>query len=213
MGGGLVESQVRAGADAQGLRLIETFALGSPRLGLHRARMERGAAALGWSFDGGAFERAVMQADPDRGARLRLTLGAAGVFDVEQSALVSRPAPWRLALAATPLYSLDPWLAIKTTNRALYDAAGAAMPLGIDEVVFQNERGEVCDGTITTLFFDRGQGMRTPPLTCGVLPGVLRAEIGCAEQVLLARDLPDVRLWVGNSLRGLMPAVWVGDAV
>jgi 4-amino-4-deoxychorismate lyase len=50
--------------------------------------------------------------------------------------------------------------------------------------------------------------MRTPPLTCGLLPGVLRAELGLPEEVLMAADLPHVRRWVGNSLRGLIPAVW-----
>jgi 4-amino-4-deoxychorismate lyase len=76
----------------------------------------------------------------------------------------------------------------------------------LDDVIFLNERGEVCEGTITTVFFDKGQGMRTPPLTCGVLPGVLRAEMAVGEEVLLAEDLPKVRLWLGNALRGLNPA-------
>ena len=49
--------------------------------------------------------------------------------------------------------------------------------------------------------------MRTPPLSCGLLPGVLRAELGCPEEVLRAEDLPKTRLWVGNALRGLIPAV------
>jgi 4-amino-4-deoxychorismate lyase len=77
---------------------------------------------------------------------------------------------------------------------------------GLDEVIFLNERGEVCEGTISTVFFDKGQGMRTPPLTCGVLPGVLRAEMAVGEEVLLAEDLPKTRLWLGNALRGLIPA-------
>ena len=52
--------------------------------------------------------------------------------------------------------------------------------------------------------------MRTPPLSSGLLPGVLRAEFACPEEVLRAEDLSGVRLWVGNALRGLIPAVWVG---
>jgi branched-subunit amino acid aminotransferase/4-amino-4-deoxychorismate lyase len=119
------------------------------------------------------------------------------------------PQVWRLGLAGMRLQSDDPWLTLKTTRRPAYDAARAALPTGLDEVIFLNERGEVCDGTITTLFYDRGQGLRTPPLACGLLPGVLRAELALPEEVLLARDLPRVRLWVGNSLRGLIPAVWV----
>ena len=51
--------------------------------------------------------------------------------------------------------------------------------------------------------------MRTPPLACGLLPGVLRASLACPEEVLLARDLPHVRLWLGNALRGLRPARFI----
>ena len=99
---------------------------------------------------------------------------------------------------------------MKSTRREAYDRARAALPEGLDELVFLNERDEVCDGSITTVFFDRGQGMRTPPLSCGLLPGVLRAELACPEEVLRAADLPKVRLWAGNALRGLIPAVWAG---
>ncbi|WP_430465094.1 aminotransferase class IV [Tabrizicola sp.] len=206
-----MESALRSGAGQPGLKLIETLRVGAPpsRLALHRARMARGAAALGWDFDALGFDRAV-EADPVAGLRLRLTLDRAGRFEVVQAPLPESPAEWRLALAGARLLSTDPWLGLKSTNRAAYDAARAHLPLGVEEVIFANERGEVCDGSITTLFFDRGQGMRTPPLSSGLLPGVLRAEMGCPEEVLMAADLPHVRLWVGNALRGLMGAVWVG---
>ena len=56
-----------------------------------------------------------------------------------------------------------------------------------------NERGEVCDGTITTVFARSGGGLVTPPLGCGLLPGVLRGEMlargECREAVLRAADL------------------------
>src|SRR5690606_16981568 len=106
------------------------------------------------------------------------------------------------------------WLQVKSSRRAAYDAARAALPPGLDEVVFLNERGEVCDGTITTLFFDAGGGLRTPPLSSGLLPGVLREEMlaqgRCREAVLHAADLGRVQLWLGNSLRGLVRADWAG---
>jgi len=128
--------------------------------------------------------------------------------------LPASPPEWRLGLADARLQSSDPWLRLKTTRRAVYDAARATMPGGFDELLLANERGEVCDGTITTLFFDRGGGLRTPPLSSGLLAGVLRAELlaegRCREEVLPVEDLPRVRLWIGNALRGLMPAVWRG---
>ena len=194
-------------------RLIETAlwdGAGFPRLPLHLARLAAGADALGFACDAGAVRATLMAAVGDAPARVRLTLGSAGDCDVTVAPLPPAKAEWRVGLAAERLASDDPWLRVKSTRRGAYDAARAALPAGLDEVVLCNERGEVCDGTITTVFFDRGAGMRTPPLSCGVLPGVLRAELAVPEEVLLARDLPQVRLWVGNALRGLIPAVWAG---
>lgn len=207
-----MESTLRAGAGEPGLRLIETMLWDGvcvPRLPLHLARMARGAAALGWEMPEGRIMGAL--AGVSGGPwRLRLTLGAGGDVALEVAAVPAPIACWRLGLAGVRLHSGDPWLQVKSTRRAVYDAARAAMAAGLDEVILANERGEVCDGSITTLFFDRGEGLRTPPLACGVLPGVLRAEMGCVEEVLRVEDLVRVRLWVGNSLRGLREAVWAG---
>ena len=208
-----MESALRSGAGAPGLKLIETLGFDGARLlrlPLHLARLQRSAALLGWGCDVVAVERALRAAMPDAPARMRLTLDAMGVVEVQAAALPPAKAEWRLGLAAARLASDDVWLGVKSTRRGVYDAARAGLAAGLDEVIFLNERGEVCDGTITTLFFDRGQGMRTPPLTCGLLPGVLRADLAVPEEVLLASDLPRVHLWVGNSLRGLMRAIWVG---
>ncbi|MBB4626490.1 MULTISPECIES: aminotransferase class IV family protein [Paracoccus] len=211
-----MESPLCAGSDDPGLRLIETVLWDGarcPRIEGHLARLAAGAQALGWPCDPQAA-RAALVAPAGQPARLRLTLDRAARIEVTRGPLPQSRPEWRLALAGTRLGSGDPWLRLKTTRRAQYDDARAALPEGIEEAIFLNERGEVCDGTITTVFFDRGQGMRTPPLSCGLLPGVLRAgmlaEGACREELLPAGDLPHVRLWVGNALRGLIPAVWAG---
>jgi len=202
-----VESALREGGRDPGLRLIETVfwdGRAAPRWPLHLARLQRSAALLGWDCPPAA------PAGPDHPARLRLTLDRAGRVAWDVHPLPPARAEWRVALAPGAVSSADPWLGIKSTRRSRYDSARAALPSGIDEVLFANERGEVTEGTITSIFFDRGQGMRTPPLTCGLLPGVLRAELACPEEVLRLEDLPHARLWVGNALRGLIPAVWTG---
>ncbi|WP_420899276.1 aminotransferase class IV [Fertoeibacter niger] len=210
-----MESALRGGGGEPGLRLIETLlwdGAAFPRLAGHVARLERSARLLGWPCaDPGPTLRAAAPSGP---ARLRLTLDAEGALEVTVAALPAALALWRVGLAGASLNSADPWLGLKTTRRAAYDAARAALPPGLDEVVFLNERGEVCDGTITTLFFDLGTGLCTPPLASGLLPGVLRADMlssGMArEAVLQGRDLPRARLWLGNALRGLAPAIWAG---
>ena len=200
-----MESALREGGGEPGLRLIETLlwdGAGVPRWPLHLARLRRSAGLLGWECPEVAPE------GPDHPARLRLTLDGQGRVEWMVAPLPPVKAKWRVGLAEERLRSDDPWLQVKSTRREVYDRARASLTEGLDEVLFLNERGEVCDGTITTVFFDRGQGMRTPPLSSGLLPGVLRAELGCAEEVLSAEDLSKVRLWVGNALRGLIPAMF-----
>jgi 4-amino-4-deoxychorismate lyase len=206
-----VESTLREGGRQPGLRLIETMlwdGAGFPRLSLHMARLTQGAGALGWAVPV-ADVRAALAGLAQVPLRVRLTLDAAGGVAVETATVPPAKQAWRLGLADRRLASGDPWLRIKSTNRGAYDAARRALPEELDELIFLNERGETCDGTITTVFFDRGQGLRTPPLSSGLLPGVLRADLACPEEVLMAEDLPRVRLWVGNALRGLIPADFI----
>jgi para-aminobenzoate synthetase/4-amino-4-deoxychorismate lyase len=48
-------------------------------------------------------------------------------------------------------------------------------PLGrLREVIFENEKGELTEGAISNIFLSQSGGLITPPLTCGVLPGVFR---------------------------------------
>lgn len=197
---------------APDLALIETALWDGrccPLLDRHLARLEVGAATLGWKLDPSLPTAFIgPQGTP---ARLRLLLGPQGMT-LETGAVPKPIALWRVGVATQRLASDDPWLRIKSTRRAAYDLARRTLPPDWDEAILLNERDEVCDGSITTVFFDRGAGMRTPPRSSGVLPGVLRAQMladGVIEEPLAASDLPHVRLWVGNALRGLSPAVLV----
>ncbi|MBL9074675.1 aminotransferase class IV family protein [Tabrizicola sp.] len=212
MGGGAVEGALREGGGEPGLKLIETVLWDGerfPRIMGHLDRLNRSRALLGWARPGVGFFWKCDLTLPKEPARVRLTVDASGKAEWQMAALPPPKAEWRVGLAAERLRSDDPWLRVKSTRREAYDRARAALPERLDEVLFLNERGEVCEGTITNVFFDRGQGLRTPPLSCGLLPGVLRADLACPEEVLMADDLPKVRLWVGNALRGLIPAVFI----
>lgn len=199
-------------AAPDGLLLIETFARREGRfvrLAGHLARLERTARAFGFRFDAAAIDRAldaVPGADP---LRVRLTLDRHGTPAVAAVPLAAGPAPWRLAVHDERLDPDDPWLRVKTSARLRYDRARAALPAGIDEWLFLNTRGEVCEGTITNLFLRRGGRLLTPPVGSGLLPGVLRADLlasGAREAVLRPEDLARGEILVGNSLRGLVVA-------
>ncbi len=200
-----------------GFEVIETFCWDGARfvrLAQHVARLERSCRRLGISFD---RMQLYVQLDalPDGGAlRVRVGVAEDGQVRVTHGPLAPAAKLWRVGLSADLLCSDDPWLTMKTTQRALYDRTRAALPEGIDEMLFCNENAEICEGTITSVFFDRGQGLCTPPLSCGVLPGVLRGDLlqrgACRESLLPQAELAHVKLWVGNSLRGLIAAKLVG---
>ena len=189
-------------------KIIETLGAhpgeGPRRLSAHLDRMGRTAAALGHPFDRGRAA-ALLDIMPDAPLRCRLTLDHAGVLELTTAPLGPTPPEWRVAIHPERLDANDPWLGHKTTRRALYDRARAELPEGVDEWLFLNRAGEVCEGTITNLFTE---GV-TPALACGLLPGVLRAEClgrGWREAVLHPGDLDQARVFMGNSLRGLIPA-------
>lgn len=200
--------------------LIETLGFlpgeGVVRLERHLARLGRSAGTFGIAFDATeARERVASLAKGDKPLRLRLLLNADGRLEATAAPFVptSPDAVWRLRMASARLSSGDALLAHKTTRRSVYAAARAEFaPSDADEVILLNERGEICEGTITSFFMEREDGkLVTPALACGLLAGVLRGELieagQCFEAVLTPANLARARaFYVGNSLRGLIRA-------
>ena len=81
--------------------------------------------------------------------------------------------------------------------------------IGAAEVVFIDEPGFVTEGSWSNIFVERDGQLLTPPLALGLLPGVLRAELidkgRAVESHLRLADL-ESGFFIGNSLRGLVPA-------
>ena len=80
---------------------------------------------------------------------------------------------------------------------------------GAREALFVREDGLVTEGCITSVFVERDGVLLTPPASLGLLPGILRAELLAAgrarEAELTLADLAN-GFFIGNALRGLMPA-------
>lgn len=199
-------------------RVIETLGwsvkTGAARLDRHLERMSDTCAALGILFRQDQLIALIDDLNADHDLRLRLTVDREGRGALEHWPLAATADHWRVAISETRLDSTDIWLGHKTTNRALYDQARAGLPAGIDELVFLNERGEVCEGTITNLFVQQGDTLVTPQQSSGLLPGILRAELldtgRAVEAVLTLPDLENAEaIFCGNSLRGLIPVTLV----
>jgi 4-amino-4-deoxychorismate lyase len=199
--------------------LIETLRWqpgeGFIRLRLHLARLSRSARRLGFPQPTAAAAKLeAAAADAVGPRRIRLTFDAQGHIEITSAAFVplAPDTVWTVRFAETRLDSADTLLRVKTTRRAVYEAARAEYrPDEADEVILLNERSEVCEGTITSIFLDDGTGiLRTPPISCGLLAGVLRTELICRRQARVGRitlaDLDAGTFYIGNSLRGLIRA-------
>jgi 4-amino-4-deoxychorismate lyase len=202
-------------------QLIETMrwepGAGFLRFDRHLARLYGSATELGFRYDPDKVGEALSSAVSSSGIALRTRLVLSHDGEATASAQPYEPLAadkvWLLRLARTRLDSHDTLLRHKTSRRQVYTHARAEYLITqADEVLLANERGEICEGTITNVFADLGDGMlATPRLDCGLLPGVLRGELldeGRAREAIYSYDeLKSAKtLFVGNSLRGLIPA-------
>jgi 4-amino-4-deoxychorismate lyase/para-aminobenzoate synthetase/4-amino-4-deoxychorismate lyase len=179
----------------------------------HLRRMGASASTLGFAFDEArlksALEEAVARAAPER-LRLRLVLAREGAHElsVEPVEPIARETLWRVAVAKRRFSSAEPMLRHKTTRREIYEEELARS--GADEVLFLNERDEVCEGARTNVFLASGEILLTPPLASGLLPGTLRARLiaegKAREDYLALEDLENREFFMGNSVRGLVRA-------
>lgn len=80
-----------------------------------------------------------------------------------------------------------------------------------DDVIFLNEKNEVCETTRHNIIVKIENKLVTPPLSSGLLPGTYRAfllkEKQIEERLVLKDELLKAKeLWVCNALIGLHPA-------
>jgi para-aminobenzoate synthetase/4-amino-4-deoxychorismate lyase len=201
-------------AAGESFDLIETMLFdpveGVQRLEGHLARLKASATALGFAFDRHGARNSLQSATfrLRSAARVRMRLARSGALAVEVSPL-PRLAELPVAVAArpVPMAADDFRLAHKTSLRGTYDKVRAES--GAAEVVFVDEPGFVTEGSWSNIFVERDGQLLTPPLALGLLPGVLRAELiekgRAVESHLRLADLAD-GFFIGNSLRGLVPA-------
>ena len=113
-----------------------------------------------------------------------------------------------------PIHSRAFLLRHKTTSRAEYDRAWrSAEAQGGFDMLFFNERGELTEGGRSNVFVKLDGRWYTPPLSAGLLPGVMRQVLlddqamQASERTLTRADLLRAQaLVVCNALRGALPA-------
>jgi para-aminobenzoate synthetase/4-amino-4-deoxychorismate lyase len=146
---------------------------------------------------------------PEGDHRVRLVVSRDGTARTDATPVApldsaTRASP-RCVIDNAPLSSRDPFRFHKTTRRDVYNERRAAHP-AVDEVILVNERGEATECTIGNFVVEIDGERLTPPLTCGLLPGVFREELielgAVSERVLYPAEVAAAtRIWLVNSLR------------
>jgi para-aminobenzoate synthetase / 4-amino-4-deoxychorismate lyase len=185
-------------------------------LSLHLDRMESSALYFGFEFDRPRITSALLDLCKAAGFdakiryRIRLTLTKSGRAATEMSPYPNETSDIRIWLTDERTSSSDPFRRHKTTRREPYDRLYAkAREHGFEDVIFANEDGEITEGAISNIFIARMGKLLTPPVSSGVLPGVLRRHIletrdGSGEAVLNVDDLKSADgIYLCSSLRGL----------
>jgi para-aminobenzoate synthetase/4-amino-4-deoxychorismate lyase len=108
---------------------------------------------------------------------------------------------------------LDPsniFLFHKTDYRPWYaPAVSAIRGKKVFDVIHVNKWGEITEGARSNIFVKIRGKLYTPPVECGLLPGVLRGRLiksgKCSEKILHLKDLQKAgEVYCGNSVRGLV---------
>ncbi|MBU0828145.1 MAG: chorismate-binding protein [Gammaproteobacteria bacterium] len=181
---------------------------------LHVRRMVEAAAHFGFACNAHAVRQELQIAalqHRDGAWRVRLLLAANGQARTEAFSLQPTSEPVRLQLADRPFGDArSEFVRYKTTRRAHYAAFAPTAP-GVFDTVLWNEAGEITEGTFGNIAAFIDDRWVTPPLSCGLLPGIGRAlalrDGWMSEAVLRVEDVPRVQHWAFmNSLRGWLSA-------
>jgi para-aminobenzoate synthetase/4-amino-4-deoxychorismate lyase len=185
-------------------------------LELHLDRLEASARYFDFAFDRveitSSIRTAINNLSPNHEHRLRLLLDSSGNPSIASTSIEPdvTEAPLSILIAEQRNHSADVFLRHKTTHRDLYNRTFAeAKAAGYDEVLFLNERAELTEGAISSLFLERDGRLLTPPLSSGVLPGIYRRHVletnpNTEERVLTLADLYSAQaIYLCNSVRGM----------
>jgi para-aminobenzoate synthetase/4-amino-4-deoxychorismate lyase len=209
----MVKARIVTDAPPPAFSMLETIlwepARGYFLLDAHLGRLAESSHYLGVRLDLDRVRRELQKVAASFGAvsqRVRLLVHRdGGVFCESAPIETNSSKPVRLAIAVSPIDPADPFLYNKTTCRAVYEKAKAAVP-PCDDVVLWNRNNEVTETTIANIVVEVGGEKLTPPVKCGLLPGVFRGLLlsrgEVREQSIAIEDLRTAqRIWVVNSVR------------
>ncbi len=186
---------------------------------LHLKRLRASAEFFGFSCKLKKIREALRQKintlHPDKNYKLRLLLKISGDISVHACVLSRQKPHTGIPKICISPYRLNPrsiYLYHKTTRRRLYNRQFRQYKKqGFFDVIFLNNKEEVCEGAISNIFLKKKGVYYTPPVACGLLPGVFRKYFiekhknKVKEKILSIEDLANADvIYCANSVRGMV---------
>jgi branched-chain amino acid aminotransferase len=164
-----------------------------------RITLTRGASAQGLRLDGAGPATLLIHAHPIRLAPAEQYRNGA-----------------RLIISTARQNTANPLARHKTLSYLLYLLARQeATDANANGAILLNEHGQVAEESVSNVFLARGGALLTPPVYCGLLPGITRGvvlelaraeNIAVEERPISAGELFDAdELFLTNSLMEIMP--------
>ena len=208
---------------AYGWGVFETMAVVNSRVifaDRHLQRLQKGLAALGIG-EQKEIEKHFESSDPAcaKGVKKVIVTDENIVVDYRETPYTQADYErgFKLEIAKIKRNETSPFTYIKSLNYGdNIVAKKEAKKRGVDEPVFLNLQGELTEGATTNIFFCHDDKIYTPPVTSGLLPGIMRGWI--MENVLVNESkiyFEDIKkfdeMFISNSVLGIMPVASLGE--
>jgi para-aminobenzoate synthetase/4-amino-4-deoxychorismate lyase len=162
--------------------IYATKETGCRHLSSHLARLATSATYFGFTLDSAHITTTLQQTidalPPNTPHRVRLALSANGQCSVQTGVLQALTLPVKVFIADDCIDHTNLFLRHKSTVRARYDQAWReAESRGGFDMLFFNTDGYLTEGGRSNVFVRLDGQWFTPPLSAGILPGVMRAQL------------------------------------
>jgi para-aminobenzoate synthetase/4-amino-4-deoxychorismate lyase len=179
----------------------------------HLERLERSANFFGYKYEKQKIKLDLYKTSQDKSGnyKVRILLFRERL-EIDWKKIDRFPKSGKIYINTSKVESKDVLLQHKTTERQLYDSEyKRAIETGHVDCLFLNEKKQITEGCISNVFVKIGDRFYTPPLNCGVLPGVYRNSLLrkfpkiFKEGIIHVEDLQESEsIFLCNSIRGII---------
>ncbi|GAA0308050.1 para-aminobenzoate synthetase/4-amino-4-deoxychorismate lyase [Gracilibacillus halotolerans] len=176
----------------------------------HLARLKESASYFQFTYDQdnvmSEIRRFIATLQDNPPSKIRLLMSDNGKINLEAIPL-EKLNSIRSKLSPQPIKKENLFLYHKTTNRSVYEQFDSKLPNGYQTTLLWNEEGHVTEFSIGNLVIEKNGHYYTPPLSDGLLPGVMRGKL-LANNTLIEKHIKKEQLleadqiFLINSVRG-----------